>query len=68
MCRRVTCSTCNKPTFAGCGAHVEQVLGNVPVKDRCDCAQRKASAAAGAGAGDGKAAAPRSFWRRLTGQ
>ena len=65
MCRRVTCSTCNKPTFAGCGAHVEQVLGNVPVKDRCDCAQRKASGAPASG--DGKAAAPRSLWRRITG-
>ena len=68
MCSRVKCPRCGKPTWSGCGAHVEQVLGNVPVKDRCDCAQRKASAAAGAGAGDGKAAAPRSFWRRLTGQ
>ena len=26
MCRRVTCSLCGKPSFAGCGAHVEQVL------------------------------------------
>ena len=25
MCRRVTCSKCGKPTFAGCGAHIEQV-------------------------------------------
>ncbi len=66
MCRRVTCSTCNKPTFAGCGAHVEQVLGNVPVKDRCDCGQRKSSSKPAEG--DGKAGAPRSLWSRITGR
>jgi hypothetical protein len=37
MCRRVTCSQCGKPTFAGCGAHIEQVLGNVPPAQRCKC-------------------------------
>jgi len=30
MCRRVECRKCGRPTFAGCGAHVEQVLGDVP--------------------------------------
>jgi len=38
MCRRINCDRCGKPTFAGCGMHVEQVLGNVPRKDRCRCA------------------------------
>ena len=28
MCRQVTCKKCNKPSWAGCGAHVEQVLGH----------------------------------------
>jgi hypothetical protein len=42
MCRRVTCSSCGKPTFAGCGAHVEQVLGDVPVGDRCSCREKGA--------------------------
>ena len=37
MCRRVSCSTCGKPSWAGCGAHVEQVLGNVPRSERCQC-------------------------------
>jgi hypothetical protein len=37
MCRRVTCSSCGKPTFAGCGAHIEQVLGDVPRENRCRC-------------------------------
>jgi hypothetical protein len=35
MCRKVTCKQCGKPTWAGCGAHVEQVLGDVPSADRC---------------------------------
>ena len=37
MCRRVTCSKCGKPSYAGCGMHVEQVLGNVPRDQRCRC-------------------------------
>ncbi|MBM4379081.1 MAG: hypothetical protein FJ086_07205 [Deltaproteobacteria bacterium] len=43
MCRRVTCSTCHKPTFAGCGAHVEQVLSGVPKQDRCQCSAQAAA-------------------------
>ncbi len=41
MCRRVQCSKCGRPTFAGCGAHIEQVLGNVPPADRCRCREVK---------------------------
>jgi len=37
MCQRVTCSSCGKPTFAGCGRHVEAVLGDVPRDRRCAC-------------------------------
>ena len=37
MCRRITCTTCGKPTWAGCGAHIEQVLGDVPKAERCQC-------------------------------
>ncbi len=37
MCQRVTCQTCNKPGWRGCGAHVEQVLGDVAASDRCAC-------------------------------
>jgi hypothetical protein len=37
MCRRVACPKCGKPTWAGCGAHVEQVIGDVPAADRCRC-------------------------------
>lgn len=38
MCRQVTCRTCGKATYAGCGMHVEQVLAGVPQSRRCDCA------------------------------
>jgi hypothetical protein len=37
MCRAIQCSKCHKPTWAGCGAHVEQVLGHVPASQRCAC-------------------------------
>jgi hypothetical protein len=42
MCRRVDCRKCGKPTFAGCGMHVEQVLGNVPPSQRCRCHEVRA--------------------------
>ena len=35
MCRRITCKKCGKPTYAGCGQHVEQVLAGVPKGQRC---------------------------------
>ncbi len=37
MCQATTCSRCGKPTYVGCGAHVEQVLGHVKAEDRCRC-------------------------------
>ncbi|MEO7093640.1 MAG: hypothetical protein ABI175_10345 [Polyangiales bacterium] len=37
MCRAITCSKCKKPSWAGCGAHVEMVLAHVPPADRCSC-------------------------------
>ena len=37
MCRRIQCSRCDKPGYAGCGAHVESVLRDVPVAERCRC-------------------------------
>lgn len=33
----MTCTTCGKPNWAGCGAHVEMVLADVPRADRCRC-------------------------------
>ena len=37
MCTAVTCKKCGKPTWKGCGKHVEMVLGDVPEADRCHC-------------------------------
>ena len=36
MYRAVTCKTCGKTTWAGCGQHVDQVMKDVAVKDRCE--------------------------------
>ena len=44
MCRRINCSKCSKPTFAGCGAHIEQVLAGVPVADRCQGHKKEVAA------------------------
>jgi len=57
MCRAITCNKCKRPTWAGCGAHVEQVLGHVRPDERCQC-----RAEAGDGGGLGKAI--RSLFRR----
>ncbi|MEU9047720.1 MULTISPECIES: hypothetical protein [unclassified Kitasatospora] len=46
MCRRTTCRTCGKATYAGCGMHVDQVLAGVRKADRCSCDR---SAAKGGG-------------------
>lgn len=48
MCRRVQCSKCGKPTFAGCGMHVEQVLSDVPEDQRCRCREKASKAGSGA--------------------
>ncbi len=37
MCARVTCNRCGKPTWAGCGQHVESALAGVPKDARCQC-------------------------------
>jgi hypothetical protein len=37
MCYRIVCLKCNKPTYRGCGRHIEDVLGDVPVEERCQC-------------------------------
>ena len=35
MCKRVTCETCGKPTWKGCGEHIEEALAGVAKADRC---------------------------------
>ena len=43
MCKRIDCPRCGKPSFTGCGAHVEQVLAGVPKAQRCRCAEEQAT-------------------------
>lgn len=59
MCRRVTCKDCGRPSYAGCGMHIESVLGDVKPADRCRCRDAKQSA------GSTKS---RSFWSALFGK
>ena len=35
MCQKVTCRKCGKPTWSGCGQHVEQVMRGIPKGQRC---------------------------------
>jgi len=35
MCMKVQCGSCGKPSWAGCGMHIESALRNVAVQDRC---------------------------------
>jgi len=37
MCTRITCSSCNKESWEGCGEHVEEALYGVPDSERCQC-------------------------------
>jgi len=63
MCRRIQCGECNKPSYAGCGAHVEQVLADVPRDQRCGCREAKREAKK-ANAGD----KPASLLSRILGR
>lgn len=35
MCRPVTCKTCGKTTWAGCGQHIAEVKRTVPTGQWC---------------------------------
>ncbi len=35
MCSKVTCRQCSKPTWSGCGEHIEIALAGVPQSQRC---------------------------------
>jgi hypothetical protein len=45
MCQRVQCERCQKPTYSGCGKHIEQVLRSVSAADRCSCREEDAQLA-----------------------
>jgi hypothetical protein len=63
MCRRIECARCGRPTYSGCGAHVEQVLGDVPAADRCQCREQRAAEPSTTGA-----SGPRRWLRALLGK
>ncbi len=63
MCRRVTCPKCKKPNWAGCGAHIESVLHDVPKADRCRCREEGARAGASTEASEGFMAKLKQFLR-----
>ncbi len=50
MCHAVRCRACGKPTWAGCGRHIEQALASVPRDERCKCREAKQESAAQPGA------------------
>ena len=37
MCKRIECENCGKPTWEGCGQHIEEALEGVAEADRCQC-------------------------------
>ncbi len=37
MCSQVTCDVCKKPTWSGCGQHIDEALAGVSEADRCKC-------------------------------
>ena len=39
MCSRIACGKCGKPTWVGCGDHIEEALAGVAPEDRCACGQ-----------------------------
>jgi hypothetical protein len=41
MCVRVRCANCEKPTWSGCGAHIEQALAGVAAPLRCRCREEE---------------------------
>ncbi|CAM9303433.1 unnamed protein product [Phaeothamnion confervicola] len=49
MCRKVTCSKCGKPSWAGCGQHIESALSGVAEADRCPGWRSGKCTAAGGG-------------------
>lgn len=53
MCQRVRCRKCGKATWAGCGAHADQVLRGVPESERCRCREEAAATGAAPAAGGG---------------
>eukprot|EP00978_Attheya_sp_CCMP212_P019923 scaffold56580_cov52-Attheya_sp.AAC.2 len=35
MCHKTKCRSCGRPTWSGCGAHIESALRGVKIEQRC---------------------------------
>lgn len=46
MCFKTECEKCEKPTWKGCGKHIEQALKDVPEDERCKCPRETPAATA----------------------
>lgn len=46
MCCKTECGTCMKPTWSGCGMHIDTALAGVPLEERCECKARTQAEAA----------------------
>lgn len=42
MCYPVTCPTCGRTGWGGCGQHIDAVMASVPAADRCTCSSDNA--------------------------
>lgn len=61
MCRPITCRTCGKTTWAGCGQHVAMVKAGVPSGEWCNGQHTSAETQAAKAANGG-------FFARLFGR
>jgi len=61
MCRAVTCRTCGKTTWAGCGQHVASVKAGVPASQWCNGKHTQAEI-------DAAASQRRGFFARVFGR
>lgn len=35
MCKKIDCSKCGKPSWSGCGMHIETALAGIKEEERC---------------------------------
>ncbi|CAG8624171.1 3792_t:CDS:2, partial [Racocetra persica] len=55
MCIKVTCQTCGKYTWAGCGRHADAVMSQIPKEDHCICKRNtQADSSSGSDIKDGR--------------
>ncbi len=61
MCHKVTCNVCGKPTWEGCGDHIEHALEGVAVPDRCHCKAYVGTDSSGGASAEGGGASTSSW-------